>query len=162
MERISTVDLLVLASLDKWLYEFWYYLPLFTKHATLMRGSTVQSFTLQLVVPGQYVIFNMCLCICALSMCFYVCGLKRKTGKKPFFFFFQIFVFGLKLQKAINLTLWIYWTRQGWYSTNILLFSLSWWQWQDSYPWSQDYESSILPLSYLTSLQAGIEKLKHY
>ncbi len=47
--RLSTVDLLVLNSLYQLSLYWKYYLPFFTKQATLMRRSTVLSLPLQLV-----------------------------------------------------------------------------------------------------------------
>ncbi len=49
---MSTVDLLVLTSLDKLLFILKILFAFFTKQATFMRRSTVLSIHLQLVFPG--------------------------------------------------------------------------------------------------------------
>ncbi len=52
-ERFSTVDLLVLTSLDQLLLTLAKLFSFLTKQATLMRRSTVLSAPLQLVFPGN-------------------------------------------------------------------------------------------------------------
>jgi len=54
--RLSTVDLLVLTSLDEFLFLLIF--NRFTKQATLMRRPTVLSLSLQLVFPGTHSITN--------------------------------------------------------------------------------------------------------
>jgi hypothetical protein len=54
---MSTVDLLVLTSLDTLLFTLKILFPFDTKQATLMRRSTVLSLLLQLVFPGLTVSF---------------------------------------------------------------------------------------------------------
>ncbi len=49
--RLSTIDLLVLTSLDQVLLYCNYYLTFFTKHSTLMRRSTVLILPLKLIFP---------------------------------------------------------------------------------------------------------------
>jgi len=51
-ERLSTVDLLVLTSLDLLVFKLKIIFSFFTKQATLMRRSTVLSLPPQLVFPG--------------------------------------------------------------------------------------------------------------
>ncbi len=51
--RLSTVDLLVLTGSNHLDLEMKMYFTFFTKQATLTRRSTVLSFPLQLVFPGQ-------------------------------------------------------------------------------------------------------------
>jgi hypothetical protein len=53
MGSFSTVDLLVLVSLDQLLFILRMFVNLFTKQANLMRRSIVLSLSLQLVFPGQ-------------------------------------------------------------------------------------------------------------
>ncbi len=52
MGRVSTVDLLVLTSLDQLVSELKILFTIFTKQPTLMRSSTVQSLPPQLAFTG--------------------------------------------------------------------------------------------------------------
>jgi len=51
--RLSTVNLLVLTSLDQLIFKLKILFTFFTKQATLMRRSTVLSLPLQLVFPDD-------------------------------------------------------------------------------------------------------------
>ncbi len=57
---LNTVDLLVLTCVDQFLLILKILFNSFTKQATLMRRSTVQSFTLQLEFPGLYLQRQSC------------------------------------------------------------------------------------------------------
>ncbi len=54
--RLSTVDLLVLTSLDKLLFQLKILLTFFTKQATSMRRSVVLSLPLQLVFTASIIV----------------------------------------------------------------------------------------------------------
>ncbi len=51
-ERISTVDLLILTSLDELIFILKMFVTFFTKQAALMRRSSVLNLPLQSVFPG--------------------------------------------------------------------------------------------------------------